>query len=295
MKKSLLFIAFSLILSISGKTQLFIDPSNIWTVVYVNESVNQLFVYQFNGDTTIGANEYKKLYKSDSTYTFHEYIGGLREDSKKVFFHRHGIEFLYYDFNLNPGDTFTTTTYNLTPTYGCTIKLKVDSINNTTLTNNELRKRFYLSAFSPNEQWKEQWIEGIGSTNGPTEMEAYLCIYSRFPKLNCFTENGVLKFINTNYGSCYSTTNDITEVPNPSPWTANPNPFTNNTVLSFQNTKRQNLTLTIYNITGQVVIKTSNITESQTKIERGNLKSGFYFFRLMDEKRLITTGKLIIE
>ena len=295
MKQIFLFIAIFLTLTISGNAQNLVDTNNIWSVVYLNESDNQLFVYQFDGDTTIGVNQYIKLYKSDSTNSFLSYVGAMREDLKKVYFHRQQNEFLYYDFNLNPGDTFTTTSYIFSPTSGCDIQLKVDSIDYITLLNNESRKRFYFSAFPPNEQWKEQWIEGIGSINGPSEMETYLCIYSRFPKLNCFTEKNILKFKNLNFNSCFSTTNDVPEVHKPTAWTANPNPFTEFTILSFQNPERQNLTLTVYSITGQLVIKTTNITDSQISIERGNLENGLYFFRLMNERILIAKGKLIIE
>ena len=74
-----------------------------------------------------------------------------------------------------------------------------------------------------------------------------------------------------------------------------PNPFKNSTTIEFKNEKQEKYTLTIYNTTGALVRKIDNITAGKIKIERENLKSGLYFFQLVNNTKRVGTGKIIIE
>ncbi len=74
-----------------------------------------------------------------------------------------------------------------------------------------------------------------------------------------------------------------------------PNPFTNLTTLQFDNSKKENCTLTLYDLHGKLVRTINNITADKVEIERQSLASGLYFFQLRTDRQIISTGKLTIE
>jgi predicted outer membrane repeat protein len=72
-----------------------------------------------------------------------------------------------------------------------------------------------------------------------------------------------------------------------------PNPFNNSaTIQLITNVKYSELNL--YNMSGQKIKTINDISGDQIKIERENLSSGFYFYELKQDKKIISTGKLII-
>ncbi|PJB14253.1 MAG: hypothetical protein CO118_09545 [Flavobacteriales bacterium CG_4_9_14_3_um_filter_32_8] len=75
-----------------------------------------------------------------------------------------------------------------------------------------------------------------------------------------------------------------------------PNPFNYSTTINIINNeqKKINFELKIYDILGNLVLK-SEITQQQTKINRGNLLGGIYFYHLINNNELIENGKLIIQ
>ncbi len=74
-----------------------------------------------------------------------------------------------------------------------------------------------------------------------------------------------------------------------------PNPFSTCTTIEFQNKNNERHTLSIYNSTGQLVRKIEKITNGIVRIERKALKSGLYFFQLMNNTKRVGSGKIIIE
>ncbi len=74
-----------------------------------------------------------------------------------------------------------------------------------------------------------------------------------------------------------------------------PNPFGASTTIEFDNKKNEKYSLRIYNTTGQRVRKIENIITGKIKIERENLKSGLYFFQLMNNRHSFGSGKMMIE
>jgi len=75
-----------------------------------------------------------------------------------------------------------------------------------------------------------------------------------------------------------------------------PNPFSNNatfelsTRVSLNNTK-----VIIYDVLGKEVKTLSDLTGYKMNLERDDMQSGLYFFRLLNEGELITSGKFMIE
>lgn len=74
-----------------------------------------------------------------------------------------------------------------------------------------------------------------------------------------------------------------------------PNPTSTTATLEFDNSKKENCRLTLYNTIGQTLLFINDITSNKTVIERHNLTNGLYFFRLDTGAKTIASGKLIIE
>lgn len=73
-----------------------------------------------------------------------------------------------------------------------------------------------------------------------------------------------------------------------------PNPIKEKTTLQFDNFTKDNFTLIIFDSKGQVVQRIYNITGNRVEIEKQNLTSGIYFYRLQSKEK-IASGKIIIE
>jgi len=79
--------------------------------------------------------------------------------------------------------------------------------------------------------------------------------------------------------------------------TISPNPFTTTTTLTLQGTYH-NPSLFIYNLLGQEVetFHGTSLPNQQITINRNNLPSGMYFYKLIDENQeMISIGKMIME
>jgi hypothetical protein len=74
-----------------------------------------------------------------------------------------------------------------------------------------------------------------------------------------------------------------------------PNPFKDNTTMVFENDSSKPHFLILYDNQGQAVRTINNITTGKINIERLNLSSGLYFYRLFNEKQKFVLGKLIIK
>jgi len=74
-----------------------------------------------------------------------------------------------------------------------------------------------------------------------------------------------------------------------------PNPFITSATIEFENKNEENYTLTIYNVTGALIRKIDNIKIGKINIKRENLKSGLYFFQLVNNSERVNTGKIVIE
>jgi hypothetical protein len=75
-----------------------------------------------------------------------------------------------------------------------------------------------------------------------------------------------------------------------------PNPFNSETTVTIQNTngKIQNSKLILYDVYGREVINLP-ISSSTIKLERGNLPSGIYFYKIMGDNISGVSGKIIVE
>lgn len=73
-----------------------------------------------------------------------------------------------------------------------------------------------------------------------------------------------------------------------------PNPTNQTATLKFNNSTKDNFTLTLFDSKGNLMRTVHNITADKVEIDRQNLTRGLYFFRLQSDKQ-IAIGKLTIE
>ncbi len=73
-----------------------------------------------------------------------------------------------------------------------------------------------------------------------------------------------------------------------------PNPFVTSTSVQITNHKLQAPILTLYDVFGREV-RRLKLETLETKIDRGNLVSGIYFYKVTDGEALVDTGKIVIE
>ena len=73
-----------------------------------------------------------------------------------------------------------------------------------------------------------------------------------------------------------------------------PNPFNTSATLKIQGNHFDNLSLQIYNISGKLV-QEQHALYNQITIDRTDLISGMYFYRLEGDGELIGSGKIVVE
>ncbi len=292
MKRIIITFLFVFTLHFSFSQSL-VNENNRWSVVEcMNFAGCGTNTYEFNGDTVINNKTYKKLFVCfDSLLTDWYYRGAMREDSPgKVFGYEvfgsfyPDSEVLYYDFTLGLGDTIGI------PCSGGSEILTVIAVDTTTLLNGEQRKRLRFSSILTGE---EEWIDGIGSLFGLINIGAS-CFIDMYYTLNCFTENDILKYDDPQFEGCYLSTVGIQKHKGQLAWQLSPNPFSDFCILQFENKSGAEFQLRIFSADGRMVQSYDNITSETVTIHRAQLKSGLYFFRLEQNKRLAASGKLLV-
>lgn len=86
----------------------------------------------------------------------------------------------------------------------------------------------------------------------------------------------------------------VKEIINNGNWIIYPNPFSDFALLTFDNSKNEKYTLSLFNIKGQLVLTIGNVTTDKVIIEKDNLTSGLYFFQLRTDTQIRATGKLVL-
>ena len=74
-----------------------------------------------------------------------------------------------------------------------------------------------------------------------------------------------------------------------------PNPMASSGKIEFKNSTNEKYTFSMFDITGKTVKTIENITTGQVNIERGNLESGLYFYKLQNSKGASVNGKIILQ
>ena len=252
----------------------FPDSNAYWSEYYSNYGFpNYKYTYFIRGDTILDSLSYHKLYSDDSASTI-SYIGGLRENNKKVYlFYSHcTFNILLYDFNLNVGDSMRLSCLEACDSTVGEFYIKVTSVDSVLLEDMTYRKRInYNNIGSP-------WIEGIGSMDGLLypyySCSTCMCFFESV----CFKQNDTTLYINTNdYNvSCFNYITSINEMTNNDLITISPNPASSEITVS----GRQEAvgSIDVYNTLGEKVY-TSPITDNRSPItvNIAALPTGMYF------------------
>lgn len=286
MLKLVLLIFFFVFMFIFSKAQSLVDTNKVWNVVECVGACGTS-TFHFSADTTIGFYQYKRLMNNFGPGTTLGYIIGAREDTvaKKVYFINNNGEYLAYDFSLNQGDTFSQVNANF-----CNFQLNVDSVDTVTLLNGELRKRLFLSH---NFVYQETWIEGIGSSFGMPYPGVFFCSADFYPELNCFSEDGILKYENTNYPNCNYSSISIDEVSFNNNLSINPNPCSIHSNLTIKIKESDLKYFILASAAGEIIMQVVDINKNEFMLDLKDLKSGIYFICARDERGRSFRGKLI--
>ncbi|MGD2034801.1 MAG: T9SS type A sorting domain-containing protein [Bacteroidales bacterium] len=274
-----------------------VSDSCMWYVSWCLEACGTDILYT-DGDTIIHDTTYFKYFTMD---TYHGnppvLIGFLREDTlnKKVYCinicrqEKDSSEFVYYDFNLNTGDS----TFVISPTtidYRCFDSLgwyKVDSVSVvSTLTGN--RKIFYLRNNSDARDYYDypfiNWIEGIGFVEAPH--------YFGQNWLNCFFRRGIKEYAWNPRGEDSDCDFHVDGLPG----------LQDEEIRIFYNRNLEQVTVLvsdpgivksvkIFDLNGRLVqLQTTHFNESNIHI--ANLNKGLYFVVVTGKNR-ISTSKII--
>ncbi len=74
-----------------------------------------------------------------------------------------------------------------------------------------------------------------------------------------------------------------------------PNPFSEQTILEFDNPNKEIHQLSIYDVQGRLINTYPEISGSKVVVERNGLPGGLYFFELESSEAFVASGKLIVE
>lgn len=212
----------------------------------------------------------------------------LREDvaQQRVYKLVAGVDTLLYDFSLENGDTVSQ--------FGFTFTATVDQI----AVNNGFRKRITLRSIElyHDEQLKQIWIEGVGTTAHPfyPERNMYAVTSSGGGyqiRTRCSFQNGEHVYGNAN---CAPTIALGTLAETAAAIGFAPNPFVS--VLTVSSTVAlQNATLRLYNMQGQLIREHNNLNGKSNTVYRENLNTGLYLLQVLQDGKLLESVKIIVD
>ena len=303
--KTLTIVSVILILissSLLGQKYFPFPYNNVYWNVYLVSGCDQdsppdtmLLRYTIHGDTIINEIAYHKLClaKGDTVNPTLEPIGGLREESKRVYYIGNTIlglhteqEFLLYDFTDEINDTIEHSSDGVFSS----IILDIDSI----LIGDQYRKRYKV-----NNGWRyhnpDYIIEGIGSV-----VNGLLGHISDIPTCGthywehvCFNENGQVVYQNPTFTDCYAGVNlSSLELIVEKKIKIYPNPFTES-VQIYRPPGDKSLSVWIFNSAGKLICE-NEITEMNCSILIPG-PAGIYIAIIKDENGMVFWEEKIIK
>jgi hypothetical protein len=288
--KKIILIALCAIFAGSSTAQSLIETNKMWNVVECgNFDACYTVSYKFDGDTILGGITYNKLMQSwNAPSDYWNFHSAYREDEAGKVFINWGWdteEQLFYDFDLEQGDVF----YFHLPHSNDIIPMEVIEVDSVTILNGEKRKRITFYDYQTNEQW----IEGIGSSNGVAYVASnWWYIIDLYLDLNCYFEDDELMYTLGNYETCWYTTVGIEDNLAAPAWVLSPNPFDDTFTVQSKTNLVQGVEVRISNLQG-VILETQTYANTDRIIAGKNLKKGFYLVQVFENGRLVHSDKLI--
>ena len=294
MKKLLFLIALGAMgLCVNAQTNnTIVNDNSSWaTLVYglgaynVPCCVETQYVY-FDGDSTVDAVSYKKVFSSnDKLHKNIKYEGLIREQGQKTYFipANSETEYLLYDFSLEEGMSFEYSFLNGEPSATFYVN-RVDFIE----ISGSMKKRMELKLFGRDV---DIWIEEVGSLSGILHpmYKGFLSGNERL--LLCYYQKNELIYKNPVYSECYyDKDEDIVSVQTimidnnidvyPNPIDDALTVFSSNSTISL---------IEIFDISGKKVY-------SQTykdSINMSHFSIGLYLLKVYDINKKVSTFKII--
>jgi hypothetical protein len=205
------------------------DTVKCWNITRYDESFSPqhptptwtYYGLKTGADTIIGEESYKKLYhSSDSLFLETSILGGIREDSNRIYFSKSRYsaeEFLLYDFNINSGDSIMVYRMNGIDYFSIhPLIATVDSVN-TRMMGGGIRKQLYIEYICIDHteyRQKDIWIDGIGSIMSGLLNIACRCGTGCYTKsyLTCYSENNATIWWDSAFSSCYIGSNKMMDI-----------------------------------------------------------------------------------
>ncbi|MFH1121019.1 MAG: T9SS type A sorting domain-containing protein [Bacteroidota bacterium] len=260
-----------LLSSLTSMSQSFNDPGNQWNTRFsAGWSFYNTEIFRFSGDTMIMNTFYNKLYMTrDSTSgASWNYAGAIREWEGRVYTYLPGSfeEGLLYDYTLEAGDTaFIINDW-------CREPFPIVCVSTDSIGINGSNRKTLLFEFP-----YSQWIEGIGSLQGPIYSGIDYCVTDVYYDLLCYYNNDKLLYINPSANSCYETNVGIYNIVVDKKLTIFPNPSTGVLNLDIVNSgKNLPVCLEIRNSTGILVFHDLNYLDFGKSIDLSALPDGIY-------------------
>lgn len=268
---------------------IFGESSTSWKISFCNLDMTGTDSLYINNDTLIDGKTYKKIY---NYYDNNSLIGGLREDTLlgKIWFYsfyywNDSTETLIMDLNLSLGDSFYISAAIWPTSTGWSIVDSIYYVDN--------RKCIQLNN-QTNWDDKLTFVEGIGPNI--TVLYTISNWLNMCPYVICSYKDNELVYISNNsnfigcdldYSSIYDKINNIEDI------ILYPNPIQDIGILKFFNPDNSEYTLSIYNILNERVQQYKTYSNFII-IKKENLKSGIYFYNLINNKtNRKTSGKII--
>jgi hypothetical protein len=301
--KAALFLMLLLCSSVYCKAQNYVpfpDSNAIWSEVLTDMQPFEMETYQYGifGDTMFNSTWYKKVYLlSDTVYPLvpGQYCAAIREDNQKRIylidcqccFQPIGEEeVILYDFSKSVGDTVLVGLDGMGPSMYYIIDY-TDSM----LIDGTYRKTFHFVE----GEYLEYWIEGIGSTRGLFSPVTPETTGSLKWELICFNQDGIVKYLNPEYNSCFPVLTGINEGETVNkPVKLYPNPVTDQSILDFSNTHQEFTMVEIYNGLGKKIREITLNGTNTVQISISGYESGIYFYKLIGKNQEVYSDKFII-
>jgi len=304
-KLNILFLMFCTSIISSAQENSYFENNPVWQVSSSCSAPypcvqNETYNYYIGGDTVLNGLTYKMILKTG--IGFYTYFGNppvppfcvgsyeYQNQSPEFFIRSLGKQMyvlacagceeeILYDFDLEVGGTLPLSYNNWSD--DITV-IAIDSI----YTPFGYRKRFEISG---SQSWADYLIEGIGHSKGLVE-PINIPLECGFDLL-CFSLNDVAYYPEPGEG-CMLTV-DISENQNATTVSIFPNPFVESTTISYPGSAGIPVII-VYNLQGQQVQVNANVFENHLVINRGNLNSGLYIYRLTLNSQILATGKLFV-
>lgn len=288
----------------------FDNPGGNWNVAHTfpqgsiqdpNFAATTTLWFHFDGDTLISGNPWQRMVAMPTWGTAPELIfkGYARQEGNLVLFQDgSGTVDTLYNFGLQVGDSMRFGE----PGSGFVDFLTVEAIDQVVIegvAHNVFHFSNSASFLTLESYLSDTWIEGIGSIHGPLApmhmndlTDYYPFTFPDSTRLACYGQNGQVLWQHGGYPNC--TTNiqlSIGEVASPS-LHVHPNPAS--TTLTVESALPGQMTVSLQDITGRVVLSTSG-TGGQTTMDLGGIRPGPYVLQIATVNGAGHCAKVVVQ